>query len=385
MWSRGTQRQVEGKMFGKKKILLVGLVLFLSVNAFGADVILNEYNAVAGGAYLNGGDVEVDDDGGRACDLYFGRILGNGGDWFELVVITDHLDMRNWKLDILNDGILDETLDLTNHDIWSDLRSGTIITVSEDLPSDISYNPAGGDWWINVQANNTTNGLYIEATNFTVHAENWQLTIRDSVGTVIFGPAGEGVSPASGVSDTEIFRLEANPSAAITPLSADYDDGDGLSTFGLPNQWGEQDFYQLRSVVAAPSTLTLLSPNGGEILRGGTAYDITWSYTGAVEGVVVDFSIDNGHTWTEVYPPNVGNEGSYSWLVPIVDSEQCAVRIRNAADLAVFDTSNAAFTIYECTLEGDLTGDCVINISDFAVMAAFWLECGNPYDLDCPQ
>jgi len=255
-------------MFGKKKILLVGLVLFLSGNAFGADVILNEYNAVAGGSYLNGGTAQMDDDGGRASDLYFGRILGNGGDWFELVVITDHLDMRNWKLDIYSGGILDETLDLTNHDIWSDLRSGTIITVSEDLPSDISYNPGGGDWWINVQANNTANGLYIEATNFAVHAENWQLAIRDSVGTVMFGPAGEGVSPASGVNDTEIFRLEANPSATITPLSADYDDGDGLSTFGLPNQWGEQDFLQLRSVAASPSTLTLLSPNGSEILRG---------------------------------------------------------------------------------------------------------------------
>ena len=100
---------------------------------------------------------------------------------------------------------------------------------------------------------------------------------------------------------------------------------------------------------------------------------------------MVDFSIDNGNTWEEVYPPNVGNSGSYSWLVPIVDSEQCAVRIRNAANLAVFDTSNAAFTIYECALEGDLTGDCAIDITDFAVMAGFWLECGNPYDLECTQ
>jgi len=53
--------------------------------------------------------------------------------------------------------------------------------------------------------------------------------------------------------------------------------------------------------------------------------------------------------------------------------------------MAVFDTSNAIFTIYECALDGDLTGDCVIDINDFAVMAGFWLECGNPYDLECTQ
>ena len=368
-----------------KKVLMVCLILIFSGNIFGADVILNEYNPVGDSVFLNGGDASADQDGGRASDSYFGRVPGNGGDWFELVVITDHLDMRNWMLDIFNSGSFDETLNLTNHSIWADLRSGTVITVSEDLPSDISYNPAAGDWWINVQAENDADGLYIGASNFTANSSNWQLRIRNSDGDIVYGPAGEGVSPASGVGDTEIFRLEAIPTALITPASADYDDGDRLSTFGLPNQWGLQDFFQLRSVVAESSTLTLLSPDGSEILMGGTTYDITWSNTGTVDSALIDFSTDNGSTWLEVYPPNVGNDGSYSWLVPIVDSETCIVRVRNAADLAVYDTSAAVFTIYECVLDGDLTGDCVINMADFVIMATSWLNCGNPYDLDCSQ
>ena len=117
----------------------------------------------------------------------------------------------------------------------------------------------------------------------------------------------------------------------------------------------------------------------------GTGYDITWSNTGTVDSVVIDFSTDNGNTWVEVYPANIGNSGSYNWLVPIIDSEQCVVRVRNAADLAVDDASNAVFTIYECVLDGDLTGDCVVDLSDFTIMAAFWLDCGNPFDLGCSQ
>jgi hypothetical protein len=362
------------------------LIVILTGTGFCAAVILNEYNAVDADGFLGGGTLAADESGGRASDSYFGRITGNGGDWFELVVITDHLDMRNWMLDIYQNtpSTLDETLTLTNHSIWSNLRSGTIITVAEDLPSDISYNPAGGDWWIHVQANNNADGLYIEASNFPVSSSDWKLRIRNADGTIIFGPAGEGISPASGVGGTEIVRLEAAPSAAILANSPDYDTGDNLSTFGTPNQWGLQDINQLRSVVSPPaSTLTLVSPNGSEIIRGGDVYDITWTSTGTAGSVLVEFSVDAGTTWAPVYPPNTGNTGNYAWLVPIVNSEVCRVKITNSGNPAVYDTSNAVFTLYGCELEGDVTGDCAIDLDDLAVMAGAWLDCANPYDVDC--
>ena len=222
--------------------------------AFGADVILNEYNAVNGMDYLNGGTALQDEDGGFASDSYFGRVQGNGGDWFELVVISDHLDMRGWKLEIWMGGVHNETLDLTSHPLWSDLRSGTIITVAEDVPDDVSYNPQAGDWWINVQANNSASGTYIRNSGFPVTNDDWQVTIRDADDSVIFGPAGEGVSPPSGVNSREIFRLEANPGASIAPDSPYYNDGPCLSTFCSPNRWNatesgfrkRQNFRSLR-------------------------------------------------------------------------------------------------------------------------------------------
>jgi hypothetical protein len=326
-------------------LAIVAMCGCLAGAAWGADVILNEYNAVGSSEFLNGGDSAADQDGGRASDSYFGRVQGNGGDWFELVVITDHLDMRGWYFDLFEGGSLDETLTLTDHAIWSDLRSGTIITVAEDVPSDISYNPAAGDWWINVQANNDADGLYIEASSFPVSSNNWQLRIRDAAGAVVFGPAGEGISPVSGISSTEVFRLEADPDDSITPYSNKYDDASDFSTFGAPNRWGVQNLRRLRTVELEPASITAIGPNGAELLVAGSVALIQWESEGAVDQVLVEFSFDGGASWMTVFPANVGNTGQYAWTVPPVDSEQCLIRVSSATQLSVYNTSDEPFTI----------------------------------------
>ena len=213
--------------------------------ACAADVILNEYNAV-------GSTKKLEDNG---SDPFWGRVNGNGGDWFETVIITDHLDMRGWSFWIVDDtdGPDEElfVLTLTDDPIWSDLRQGTILTVSEKLRNNIDqYDPVIGAWWLNVKSSNGADGRYITARNFKVSNDNWQVTIRDEVNVVMFGPAGEPIS-AQGVSSTEVFKLEEDPSASITPTSA-YNDGSS-STFGVANIWKQgadrQDFTALRSII----------------------------------------------------------------------------------------------------------------------------------------
>lgn len=216
--------------------------LNLAAVAIGADVILNEYNAVSDSQLLGGG----------GSDPFWGQVLGNGGDWFELVIITDHLDMRGWSFELNDASGIPQTLTLTTHPIWADLRSGTILTISEGLGNNVEdYIPVLGKWWLNVRAATSTDGTYITAANFPVNNDNWRITIRNHLNQVIFGPAGEGISPASGVGNNEVCKLEADPSAAITPLSS-YNDGTS-STFGLPNVWSGgasmQSFSALRSVV----------------------------------------------------------------------------------------------------------------------------------------
>ncbi len=354
---------------------VVALLCVVSGLASGADIILNEYNAVDSNDFFNGGDAAADRDGGRAFDSYFGRVQGNGGDWFELVVIKDHLDIRGWHLDILVDSVFDETLDLSNDPIWSDLRSGTIITVAEDIASDISYDPAAGDWWINVQSRDDADGAYITASSFPVNSNNWQLRVRSVSGAVIFGPAGEGIHPASGVGGTNVFLLERSPDANVTPDSNDYDDGVNFSTFGAPNRWGLQDFSDLRTVAPAPASMLLLSPDGNDVLAAGAVVPILWETQGAVDKVLVEFSLDGGVTWQAVYPPNAGNSGRYDWAVPdTIGSDQCLIRVSSATRLAIADASDQLFAIVQCGLEADINGDCMVNFFDFVIMASQWLQ-----------
>ena len=154
-----------------KSISLLACILMIPLagTAWSADLVLNEYNAVPEiGGFLKIGKT----------DLRFGRREGNGGDWFELVIVTDHLDMRGWSIDIFHrtgeptvpgPGQTLTTTQLTDDPIWADLRSGTILTVAEDISGTANtYRPETGHWWINVRANDNAAGRYITPTNFAV-------------------------------------------------------------------------------------------------------------------------------------------------------------------------------------------------------------------------
>ncbi len=249
--------------------LLTSALLVAPLQA--APLIVNEFNAVSASNFLNFGTASTDGDGNSInppADSYFGRVAGNGGDWIELVVVADHLDIRNWTLDICDAGVCGGSpLTFANNVVWSDLRAGTIITVAEDEPTDLSFDPGSGDWWMNVQAHNAGPGTFITADNFPVNELDWKMLIRDDSGNVVYGPIGEHVPedpiagcfpPQDDLNAGETFRLEEAPSALVDPCIKtlnDYEDG-VLSTFGAPNQWNSgfasQNFDTLRNLEAYP-------------------------------------------------------------------------------------------------------------------------------------
>jgi hypothetical protein len=284
-----------------------------------------------------------------------GRIQGNGGDWIELVVTKDHLDIRGWQIrwaelgaseasgtDIWygNGNIEQGILTFSNSSVWSNLRKGTIITVVEEntiyvdtdngnltddvapsqaeavinVDTDTSFDPNNNDWWINVsvrgEAGRTNplitsvhNVLYHIQWDFGVGNDDWQGQINNAGGTLVWGPVGEALGATywggTGINSKEVGRVEEDPAADIT--GADFDDADS-SSFGMPNVWGDpvksQDFRALRA-----------------------------------------------------------------WLNPPVD---CA---------GVVDMDfNGKF---------DFNNDCYVNFADFADFAENWLSCTNPVDSNC--
>ena len=91
-------------------------------------------------------------------------------------------------------------------------------------------------------------------------------------------------------------------------------------------------------------SITVTSPNGGEILYVGLTKNITWLSAGKVGNVKIEYSTDSGTSWMEIVG-STENNGTYSWLVPDEASTTCLVQISEAEDGDPSDTSNAAFTI----------------------------------------
>ena len=97
-------------------------------------MFLNEYNAVPSTSFLNGGTASLDGNGGRAADPFFGRTVGNGGNWFEMVTAVCGVDLRGARIEWRenktggNSGVITLRSDV---EALSSLPAGTIITVIE--------------------------------------------------------------------------------------------------------------------------------------------------------------------------------------------------------------------------------------------------------------
>lgn len=235
------------------------------------DLILNEFNATGDIFFLRNG----------GSDPFLGTVQGNGGNWVEIVVVTDHLDIRGWELEWRNADPDSGSVIFQNHSIWSDLRSGTIITVREDdlsppgfgvLLSDLSYDPANGDWWIHA---NVDDVVVVQQFGFKVDDDNWQMRILDDSLTIIQNWVGESTplwGGGGGVAGDEVGKLEQDPSAAaaMSPPVPMYNDGTS-STFGSENVWQAgalmQDFCALRNTcVTAPIPVPAVAARGRAVL-----------------------------------------------------------------------------------------------------------------------
>lgn len=91
-------------------------------------------------------------------------------------------------------------------------------------------------------------------------------------------------------------------------------------------------------------SITIITPNGGESFEAGSTLPIEWETTGTVENVIIEYSTDNGSTWT-IIEDSILNNSPYPWTVPDTVSNQCLVRIGDAADGEPSDESDAVFSI----------------------------------------
>lgn len=100
-----------------------------------------------------------------------------------------------------------------------------------------------------------------------------------------------------------------------------------------------------RKMPALMPYLTLLQPNDPVTWDALGTHPITWD-EGAVSLVRLDFSTDNGSTWSLIADNVSGSVRSYSWQVPFVFTSQAKVRITEVESPGLTSQSQNPFTTY---------------------------------------
>src|SRR5207245_2598769 len=103
-------------------------------------------------------------------------------------------------------------------------------------------------------------------------------------------------------------------------------------------------FHASNAAFKIRGALTVTAPNGGEQWTVASSRTITWTATGTIPNVKLEYSKDNFATAT-VIAASTSNTGSYTWTVPNDISATVKVRVADAADSTVNDVSDANFKI----------------------------------------
>ena len=109
---------------------------------------------------------------------------------------------------------------------------------------------------------------------------------------------------------------------------------------------------------STPATITLVSPNGGEQLTGGSVHDITWTSSG-VTSVRIEYSANGGLAWRDVAASTSAASGRYLWTVPNEATTAGRIRLRDMASAAE-DESASSFTIVRAAGPGG-GGQVILN------------------------
>ncbi|MFA5803444.1 MAG: FISUMP domain-containing protein [Melioribacteraceae bacterium] len=98
-------------------------------------------------------------------------------------------------------------------------------------------------------------------------------------------------------------------------------------------------------IAASPASLTLTSPVGNEQWRMETKHFITWTKN-KVTTVKIEFSSNDGSSWSNLTSSAVADSGKYEWTVPNTASSVCRIKISDANNSQLFSVSPLPFTIY---------------------------------------
>lgn len=207
----------------------------------------------------------------------------------------------------------------------SDKVFSIVPPLSEDIV--VSY-PNGGESWT---AGN------VKEISWYGSAEINNVTIKYSHNNGITWQTVVQTTPNDGSYD---WTIPDTPSdECLVQISANDGDPDPV-----PSDMSDAVFSILKSTAGE---FKVTSPNGGESWEVGSIHPVTWTGSGDIGSIMIEYSHDNGVTWSTVAAA-ASNTGTYDWPIPDTVSARCLLRITandGGGDPKPSDVSDEVFSI----------------------------------------
>jgi endonuclease/exonuclease/phosphatase family metal-dependent hydrolase len=115
---------------------------------------------------------------------------------------------------------------------------------------------------------------------------------------------------------------------------------------GKPTHYTASDHDPVWAIMELlnPKTITLKSPDGGEEWEAGRQQDISWSFTGDIGDIKLEYH--DGSGWIEIAGPVPAADSVYSWTVPDDPADNVRIRISEVNGY-MEDESNESFAIIQ--------------------------------------
>ncbi len=145
-----------------------------------------------------------------------------------------------------------------------------------------------------------------------------------------FNPALDATKALDNVSNIEQVTIDNPPAGTYT-----------LRVQGSAITLGPSQSYALTWDVNQPYT-EVIYPNGGESLNPGSSHVITWDNSGVTSTQTVEYSLNNGTTWTTISSSVAATTNRLTWSVPAANTATALIRITSGA---ITDVSDVNFKI----------------------------------------
>lgn len=182
------------------------------------------------------------------------------------------------------------------------------------------------------------------------------------------------------VSGLAALHLYKNPSWTNTQVvNQIINTADDLGTAGRDDYFGFGKINVARALDQLKPAINLISLDGGEHVKGGTAKNISWAAASPTEegsgisanGISIYYSKDGGQTYPFIIASGIANSGSYLWEAPKIDLSTLKIRITASDTLGNIATkeSQSNFSIDSTAPQSPMVNSPVIssNIASFEV------------------